>query len=154
MRQRLCTVAALAGLAIVLLAGCGEGDDPQDDATTLHPTSSPAEPGTDPSEPAEQPTDDASPPAEDVQAAIDDLAQRIDVPAADIESGALEPVTWPDGSLGCPSPGQAYPQVLTDGYRLVLTAGGQEYEYHAGADGELFYCEDPSEPADQDVDRS
>src|SRR5690625_5192854 len=148
MRHPLSTAVALAALATGLLAGCdGTGDEPQDTPTTLHPTSSPAGPG-------EEPTDDSGQVPHDVQSAIDDLAQRLGVPAADIQAGGLEPVTWPDGSLGCPSPGQSYPQVLTDGYRLTLTADGQEYAYHAGEDGELFYCADPTEPVTPDTESS
>ena len=158
MRHPLSTAVALAALATGLLAGCdGTGDEPQDTPTTLHPTSSPAGPGeepTEPTQPSEEPTDDSGQVPQDVQSAIDDLAQRLGVPAADIQAGGLEPVTWPDGSLGCPSPGQSYPQVLTDGYRLMLTADGQEYAYHAGEDGELFYCADPTEPVTPDTESS
>src|SRR5699024_7682348 len=91
------------------------------------------------------PADDSAGPA--VQEAVADLAERLGVSSADIQAGSLQSVTWPDGSLGCPSPGQSYPQALTEGYRLVLTAQGKEYEYHAGADGDLFYGADPGEPA-------
>jgi len=38
-------------------------------------------------------------------------------------------VTFPDSSLGCPLPGMAYSQVVTDGYRIVATAAGTTYDY-------------------------
>ena len=144
MRHRLCPAAAAAGLAVLLLTGCNgsDGSDgpPPEEPSTVHPTSAPT---------SQTPTatEEPSEPATNVSSAVENLAERLDIPADDIQVGPLEPVTWSDGSLGCPRPGQSYPQALTDGYRVVLTAGGQEYAYHAGADGELFYCADPQEPA-------
>ena len=141
MRHRLWPAVAAAALAAMLLAGCDGGDGPPpEEPSTLHPSSSPtSRPST--------PTGEAGEPATNVRSAVEDLAERLKIPAADIQAGPLEPVTWSDGSLGCPQPGQSYPQVLTDGYRLILTADGQEYAYHSGADGELFYCADPQHPA-------
>ena len=53
-------------------------------------------------------------------------------------------VTFPDGGLGCPEPGMLYTQVLTPGYRVVVEAGGREYDYRAGArGGEIRWCENP-----------
>src|SRR5690625_133291 len=141
MRHRLCPAAAAAGLAVLLLTGCNGSDGPPpEEPSTVHPTSAPT---------SQTPTatEEPSEPATNVSSAVENLAERLDIPADDIQVGPLEPVTWSDGSLGCPRPGQSYPQALTDGYRVVLTAGGQEYAYHAGADGELFYCADPQEPA-------
>lgn len=51
-----------------------------------------------------------------------------------------EAVTWNDGSLGCPEPGQLYTQVLTPGYWLVLRAGGQEFDFRASDRGGLKLC--------------
>ncbi len=31
-----------------------------------------------------------------------------------------------------PEPGQMYAQVLIEGFRIVLEAGGKKYEYHFG----------------------
>jgi hypothetical protein len=67
-------------------------------------------------------------------AAIDDLSQRTGLPKRDIKVQSVEVVQWPDTSLGCPQPDMMYAQVVTPGYRIVLEAGGQTYEYHsAGA---------------------
>ncbi len=65
-----------------------------------------------------------------VQAAIQDLSQRLNVPAEQITVVTMERVTWPDTSLGNPQPGQVYAQVVTAGSRVLLEAGGQQYEYH------------------------
>ena len=68
-----------------------------------------------------------------VQAAKKDLARRLNVRQEAIElAGAVEAVTWPDSSLGCPEPGMMYAQVLTPGYRFKLESGGKLYEYHTG----------------------
>lgn len=65
-----------------------------------------------------------------VQLAVADLSQRTGVPAEQIAVVSLEEVTWPDTSLGNPQPGMFYAQVLTPGYRVVLDAADQRYEYH------------------------
>jgi hypothetical protein len=80
-------------------------------------------------------------PGEKIAAAVADLAQRIGVDAAAITVVSAEAVEWSDGSLGCPQPGMAYLQVITPGYRLVLAANGQQYNYHAAVEGEFFLCE-------------
>jgi hypothetical protein len=55
-----------------------------------------------------------------------------------------EAVTFPNGGLGCPEPGMMYTDVLTPGYRVVVEAGGREYDYRAGArGGEIRWCENP-----------
>lgn len=71
-----------------------------------------------------------------------DLAARLQIDPTAIEIVAAEPVTWPDGSLGCPQPGQFYTQALVDGFRVVLGIGGRSrvYVYHAGSDGVPSLC--------------
>ena len=46
-----------------------------------------------------------------------------------IESGEA---MWPDASLGMPEHGKMYAQMLTEGFRVVLEAGGKKYQYHFG----------------------
>jgi hypothetical protein len=75
--------------------------------------------------------------------AIAELARQSDVDPDDIEVVTHEPVTWRDGSLGCPEPGKMYTQALVDGYRIVLRLGGKDIAYH-GADGKPpFRCDHP-----------
>ncbi len=77
-----------------------------------------------------------------------DLARRLGVDPSEVTVVSVEEVTWRDGSLGCPRPGMMYPQVLTDGSRVVLQAqGGRRYEYHAGGRRSAFLCENPEPPA-------
>jgi hypothetical protein len=59
-----------------------------------------------------------------------DLGRRLGIDISEIEVVSADEVTWPDTSLGCPGPGLSYPQMLTEGYRIVLRARGSEYRYH------------------------
>ena len=76
-----------------------------------------------------------------VQVAVQDLAQRQGVAPGAVRVLAVETVEWPDTSLGCPQPGMMYAQVITPGYRLVLEAGGQTYEYHTDQGRFAVLCE-------------
>lgn len=51
-----------------------------------------------------------------------------------------ERVTWSDGSLGCPEPGQVYTQALVPGFWLVLRAGEQDFDFHATEDLTFKLC--------------
>jgi hypothetical protein len=75
-----------------------------------------------------------------VSMATADLAQQLNIPADQVEMVRVEPVQWPDTSLGCPQPGMLYAQVIMPGYLIVLSAEGQEYEYHADY-GQVIRCE-------------
>ena len=59
-----------------------------------------------------------------------DLAKTAGVAKAEIQVLEVQYVEWRDGSLGCAKAGQDYPQVITPGYLIRLSAGGREYEYH------------------------
>ncbi|WP_324650386.1 hypothetical protein [Georgenia sp. H159] len=155
------TVTRTATIAVVLLlAGCGavDGDGP---GGTPGPgsTTSPAGPTTPgatgsvppsspelPSPPTTPRPDPSATTTPQVEAAIADLADHLGLAAADIAVVSHEDVTWPDGSLGCPSPGTSYTQALVPGARLVLAAEGREYSYHAGRDGEFRRCDNPQRP--------
>jgi hypothetical protein len=60
-----------------------------------------------------------------------DLSDRLGIDEDQVQVQSVEAVEWPDASLGCPQPGMMYAQVVTPGYRLVLTANGQSYTYHS-----------------------
>jgi hypothetical protein len=75
-----------------------------------------------------------------LEAALQDAERRTSLAREDIEVIVAEPVTWPDGSLGCPQPGMMYTQALVPGYRVVLRAGGEELNYHAGRGGTPSFC--------------
>lgn len=75
--------------------------------------------------------------------AMKDLAKQTGIPLDQITLVSNESVTWPDGALGCPQPGMAYMQVLVDGSRIILSAGGKTYEYHSGDRRGAFLCTNP-----------
>jgi len=79
-------------------------------------------------------------PADMIEAALDDAANRSTTARADIKVVSAEPVTWPDGSLGCPQPGMVYTQALVPGFRIVLQAGEQVLTYHASSRGKPVFC--------------
>jgi len=70
------------------------------------------------------------------------LATEVGVDAASsAEPVVAEAVTWPDGSLGCPAPGQVYTQALVPGYRIVFEVDGTRYDFRATAAGHVVQCE-------------
>ncbi|GAB4282497.1 MAG: hypothetical protein Kow0080_36430 [Candidatus Promineifilaceae bacterium] len=74
------------------------------------------------------------------QNVIADLSAKLGIDAAQIKVVAFEEVTWRDSSLGCPQPGMAYLQVLSEGYRIVLQANGQNYDYHTNMSNQFVLC--------------
>ncbi len=86
-------------------------------------------------------------PASILDAARADLAGR--VPPADAAASVVtraEAVQWPDGSLGCRVAGEAYPQIVTPGYWIVLSVGGTDYDYRATEAGAVRLCDRPLKP--------
>lgn len=73
-----------------------------------------------------------------------DAARRAGVSEDDIDLIVGEPVTWTDGSLGCPEPGMMYTQALVDGFHVVVEAGGEELDYRVDRTGGFRLCENPS----------
>ena len=127
---RLLRAILCLAVLLVTLSACGgaEGQAPP----TVAPAAkgerqSPASPTTMP--PAATPT--AEPAA--VEAVRRELAGRLGVAASRLKVVSVEPVAWPDASLGCPQEGYAYAQVVTPGYRVVMEHNGQQYTYHTNA---------------------
>jgi hypothetical protein len=123
----------LAVLIILAMAGLGCGALP---STPTSPLSPPPKPPTGTAGEAAIP-----PGAEQVVAlARRDLAQRLKRTEATISVASIEAVDWSDASLGCPEPGMVYAQMITPGYRLILVANGERYEYHTDQGQRAFYC--------------
>jgi hypothetical protein len=74
---------------------------------------------------------------------LDDAARRSAVPRGDLRIVRADGATWSDGGLGCPLPGMLYPQVLVEGYWVVVDAAGEELDYRGAASG-FRLCEIPS----------
>jgi len=77
-------------------------------------------------------------PADVIARVREDLAKRTGADASVVSAQAVE---WPDGSLGCPEPGQMYTQAIVPGYRIELESGGKRYAYHASQKGYFKLCQ-------------
>lgn len=139
-------VAVAATAVLLVVAGCGEPSTTRGSAST--PTAAEREETvTESTQPSHGPTDGPDGRRGVVADAVRDLARRLDVDPSQISVVSAEEVTWRDASMGCPRPGMMYPQVLTNGSRVVLEAEGRRYEYHAGGQRSAFLCENPEPPA-------
>ncbi len=64
------------------------------------------------------------------------LAELTGLPLEQIRLVRFEAVEWRDSCLGVSTPpGVGCLEVITPGYRIVLEAGGAQYEYHTNQDG-------------------
>jgi len=71
------------------------------------------------------------------------LAQRLGIAVDEIVLSDVRPVMWRDASLGCPKPAIDYIPMETPGYKIVLEANGQTYNYHTDADKRFVLCNRP-----------
>ena len=63
------------------------------------------------------------------------LAELTGLPLEQIRQVRFEAVDWRDSCMGVVTPGVGCLEVITPGYRIVLEAGGAQYEYHTNQDG-------------------
>ena len=68
------------------------------------------------------------------------LARQLGISVDQITLSDIKPVVWRDAGLGCPKPGVDYIQVETPGYRIVLEAQGQTYNYHTDETQRFVPC--------------
>ena len=54
---------------------------------------------------------------------------------------SVKPVTWMDGSLGCPKPGVMYTQSVVPGFRVIVRAGDRKLDYRVGRAGTAKRCD-------------
>jgi hypothetical protein len=71
---------------------------------------------------------------------VADAAAKAGVDPSTLTVVSAAAVTWSDGSIGCPAPGMSYTQALVPGYRVLLEANGQQYDYHVGQRGQFILC--------------
>jgi hypothetical protein len=62
------------------------------------------------------------------------IAQELGLPIRRVQVVEVSSYIWTDSSLGCPVPGESYTQLTVDGYRIVLSAGDNEYIFHTDFD--------------------
>jgi len=58
-----------------------------------------------------------------------------------IAVATVKAVNWPDTSLGCLKSGMVYAQVVTRGYRILLSYDGRISEYHSDQGDRVIYCQ-------------
>jgi hypothetical protein len=144
----------LAGLAL-LFGACGAGTEAADSSTTIPQEVETTVPTFDTTAPPGNPGLNA--PRIEVQEAIGgdvssavlervlaDAAERLAVAADTLEVVRTEVVDWPDGSLGCPEPGNLYTQAIVPGYRVVVSDGTHRLDYHLSETGTMKVCTGPS----------
>jgi hypothetical protein len=64
------------------------------------------------------------------------LADALEADETQVVLVSIQPVDWPDASLGCPQPDMMYAQVITPGYQVALRAGHARYELHTDQTGQ------------------
>lgn len=144
------SLSLLTLLGLVLVA-CGSPGDGGSDATTTSAadssttTTSAAESATTTIGETEMPDENQV-----VESALADLASREGVSLEDISIVRVEPIDWPDASLGCPDEGMSYAQVIVPGFKVLLQIDERVFDYHAGTNGEVFLC--PSDEKDGGYD--
>jgi len=76
---------------------------------------------------------------------IADLMTRKNIRREEIAVTRAEAVIWPDGSLGCPRPGEMYTQATVEGYWIVLRWAEKEFDYRASSKGQFLLCKNTFE---------
>lgn len=72
-----------------------------------------------------------------VSAAVTALSETLNLPPGQITVVSAEAVEWPDGCLGVQKPGVMCIQAIVPGYKIILEANGEQYEFHTDEDGSV-----------------
>lgn len=75
-------------------------------------------------------------PPQAVIAAEQALSEDLGVSVDEIDIVSYRPEEWPDACLGLAEEGEMCAQVITPGWRVVLSAGGEEYVFRTDENGE------------------
>lgn len=121
-------------------AGIAGGTPPDTRPTGIAPPTRIPDVLTDAPQPSGEPVAIATLPRDTRRAVAADAARRFGVQPSAVVLTRAEQVTWSDGSLGCPEPGQHYVQVLVPGYRLTARTAAGELVYHADTRGNVKTC--------------
>lgn len=74
------------------------------------------------------------------RAVVADAAKRFRVAESAVVLARAEQVTWPDGSLGCPRPGEMYTQAQVPGFRLLAKTANGDLLYNTDAQSTVRNC--------------
>lgn len=136
-------------LTIILLTACAPtiaptiAPQPYPASSEVPPASAPAPTPTQPAYPIDTPPTTSTPAQ---LAAVQALAQLLGIPPEAIQVVSTEEANWPDGCLGVAPPGVMCTAVIVPGFRIVLEAAGQQYEYRTNETGSQAVAS-PSDPA-------
>jgi hypothetical protein len=125
-------MSILVLLVFIFVTACAQATEPGGNPVPTSIPVTPTQEATKPS-PTAAPTENS--PAAAEAAAVQSLSTKYNIPVDQITIVSTEAVTWPDGCLGVVIPGVMCTQVVTDGYRIIMEANGQQYEFHTNLDG-------------------
>jgi hypothetical protein len=142
-------------LISMLLAACASPVDVQvptmmPAATTQAPTGTP-QPSSVPRQPEVSPLPLLTripvdvPPAQ--RAAIQALAAALGINTDQVKVVSVEAVEWPNGCLGVQRMGVMCTQQIVPGFRIILEANGQRYEYHTNRSGSQLVLAENQQPS-------
>jgi hypothetical protein len=133
---------ASAVLAVMTLAGCAssaaQSAAPSTAIGTVAPTAGIA------SLPVSSQAPASTLPDATLAAIAADAAGVTGVDPAKVVVVSVKPVTWMDGSLGCPKPGVMYTQSVVPGFRVIVRAGERTLDYRIGRGGTPKRCDSGS----------
>ena len=121
-------------IVTMLAAGCAGSDSGGQGGSGSTEPATPTS-GTTPAPTSSNPSTSTSlnPGAEVPASVLDQVktqaAQRAGIDPSQVEIVSSTLRTWNDGSLGCPEPGMNYIQVISEGYQIIVRAGGRTYDF-------------------------
>lgn len=122
----------------VLIAACASAADKPGTPRGVAPPNRVPDPVV-PAIPGER-VDIASVPTAVRRAVVADAARRFTVSENSVVLINSESVTWNDGAMGCPEPGQMYTQMLVPGYRVTAKTTSGQMLYHTDSRGTVVTC--------------
>lgn len=80
-----------------------------------------------------------------------DLSKRLGIDISKVGLINSTPVTWENGSLGCPAEGKSYSQEERSGFLIIVGARNVEYTYHSDGLEKFIWCNGniPVQPLDE-----
>ena len=80
-------------------------------------------------------------PAEVQSAVLEDAARRTSKNVATLRIRSAQPQNWSDGCLGLAEPDELCTQVITPGWKVIITDGGRNWTYRTDDSGDLVKLE-------------
>ena len=142
--ERMSKIVAVWVLAALVFAGLGACTARADDSRPAPRTIAPPTRIPNPEDTTMLPEGRAVPtsaiPREVRRAVVADAARRFKVAESAVVLTRAEQLDWPDGSLGCPEPGQVYTRARVPGFRVVAKTTEGEMLYHTDTHGTARNC--------------